>query len=64
MKRVDIERIEDKIKNIMDMRNLFMGQEKSTTFQQKEMEYENKLLKEKLLQAEEKIRQLEFKKDI
>ena len=48
----------------MDMRNLFMGQEKSTTFQQKEMEYENKLLKEKLLQAEEKIRQLEFKKDI
>jgi hypothetical protein len=64
LKRVDIERIEDKIKNIMDMRNLFMGQEKSTTFQQKEMEYENKLLKEKLLQAEEKIRQLEFKKDI
>ncbi len=68
LKRVDIERLENKIKNFTDMRNLFMGQnvkpsleEKSVsnTFQQKEIEDENKLLKEKLLQAEEKIRQLQ-----
>jgi hypothetical protein len=68
LKRVDIERLENKIKNIMDMLNLFMGQNikpsledktATNTFQQKEIEDENKLLKEKLLQAEEKIRQLQ-----